>query len=138
MKTLLMLLVVFAAPAYAESQFELGGFGTYSFLKKIGTRDVGVGTEVAGVGGRFVYHALPYTDLEADGAFLPGNSATTGNIIQSLFGLKTGLRFDRVGLFAKARAGFLHFRRDPFGVGVTGAPIFSQKRAHSTEPNFDL
>jgi len=50
--------MVVAAPAYAQSKLEVGGFATYSFLKEIGTRDVGVGTDIAGLGGRLVYQSL--------------------------------------------------------------------------------
>src|SRR5687767_2643535 len=124
MRMFLPVLIVFAAPIYAQSEFEVGGFGTYSFLKEIGTRDAGVGTDVAGVGGRFVYHALRNIDLETDLAVLPGNSATIGNVVQGLFGVKLGLRVERVGFFAKTRAGFLHFRRDPFGVRAPGTTFF--------------
>jgi hypothetical protein len=134
---LLFVLIAFAVPAHAQSGFEIGAFGTYTFLKKIGTRDVGVGTEAAGIGGRFVYHAMRYLDLDGDIVMLPGNSATTGNIFQGLAGPKMGLRFKRAGFFAKTRAGFLHFRRDPFGVGASSATFFSHERAHSTEPNLD-
>ena len=138
MRIALRILIVVAAPAYAQSKLELDGFATYSFLKEIGTRDVGVGTEVGGLGGRFVYQALRHLDLETDLAFLPGNSATTGNKFQGLFGGKVGFRAQRVGVFAKTRAGFLHFRRDPFGVSDPGTTFLFRERAHSTEPNVDL
>ena len=136
--TLLFAVIVSVFPAYAQSRFQGGGFGTYSFLKEIGSRDTGVGTEVAGIGGRFVYRALPHLDLESDLALLPGNSATIGNLVQGLFGTKLGVRSERVGLFVKARAGFLHFRRDPFGVRAPGTTFFSHARAPCTEPNADI
>src|SRR5262249_51327217 len=74
-----------------QQRYELGGLITYTFLREIGTRDVGVGTEALGLGGRLVYRA-PFLDLETEINLLPGNSATSGNHLQGLFGLKTGKR----------------------------------------------
>src|SRR5262245_12536243 len=97
-------------------RYELGGLITYTFLKEIGSTDSGVGTQAGGLGGRFVYHAFSMLDLESEINFLPGNSATSGNRVQGLFGVKTGKRWEKGGVFLKARPGFMHFRRDPFGV----------------------
>jgi hypothetical protein len=135
--------VLLLAPSLARAQaregkFELGGLITYTFLEEIGTTDSGVGTQVGGFGGRFVYHALPFLDFDTEINFLPGNSATSGNHLQGLFGVKGGKRFSKVGLFLKARSGFLHFRRDPFGVGESSSDFFSHERAKSTELNIDL
>jgi hypothetical protein len=121
-----------------EQRYELGGLITYTFLREIGTRDVGVGTESAGLGGRLVYRAFPLLDLETEINFLPGNSATSGNHLQGFFGVKAGKRWKKGGIFLKARPGFIHFRRDPFGVGKPGKSFFSTERATSTEPDVDL
>jgi hypothetical protein len=134
---------LFALPALAQSsnhQLEAGGLLTFTFLEKIGTRDVGVGTESAGFGGRLIYKTVPYLDLETEINFLPGNSATSGNHIQGLFGAKIGPRFNRVGLFAKVRPGFMHFRKDPFGVSNPGSGLIADSRnwATSTEPSLDV
>ena len=121
-----------------QQRYELGGLITYTFLREIGTRDVGVGTDSAGLGGRLVYRAFPVLDLETEINFLPGNSATSGNHLQALFGLKAGKRWEKVGIFLKARPGFIHFRRDPFGVQKPGSSLYSTERATSTEPDIDL
>ena len=134
----LLLLRPDISAAQDTGRFEVGGLITYTFLKEIGTRDVGVGTETAGFGGRLVYHALPLLDLETEINFLPGNSATSGNHLQALFGVKAGKRWRKTGLFLKARPGLFHFTRDPFGVRKPGSSIFSNERASSTEPNIDL
>lgn len=123
---------------HMEQRYELGGLITYTFLREIGSRDVGPGTEAAGLGGRLVYHALPFLDLETEINVLPGNPATSGNHMQGFFGMKAGKRWDRVGIFLKARPGFIHFRRDPFGVGKSSGNFFSTERAASTEPSMDL
>jgi len=53
-----------------EQRYELGGLVTYTFLREIGTRDVGVGTDSGGLGGRLVYRAFPWLDLETEINFL--------------------------------------------------------------------
>lgn len=135
---LLLMMPHVAAAQDAGRRYELGGLLTYTFLRVIGTRDVGVGTESAGLGGRLVYHALPLLDLETEINFLPGNSATSGNHVQGFLGVKAGPRWKKGGIFLKARPGFIHFSRDPFGVRKPGSSLFSTERAASTEPDFDL
>jgi hypothetical protein len=139
----ILIVLVLAIPGIAAAQdmgprYELGGLMTYTFLREIGTRDVGAGTESVGFGGRLVYRLFPAVDLETEINFLPGNAATSGNHVQGLFGVKAGKRWEKVGLFLKARPGFMHFRRDPFGVGKPGGSFFSHERASSTEPSLDL
>jgi hypothetical protein len=139
--TLFLIFLIIPAVVMAqtpEQRFEAGVLLTGGFLRGIGTRDAGVGTDVAGFGGRFVYLAIPFVDLESELNFLPGNSATSGNHLQGLFGVKIGPRWERFGIFVKARPGFMHFRRDPFGVGRPGSGPFSQARAASTESSIDL
>jgi hypothetical protein len=85
------------------SRYELGGLIHYSFLREIGSTDSRVGTEIAGFGGRLVYRALPVLDVESEIDFSPGNSATSGNHLQALFGMKAGKRWEKAGVFLKAR-----------------------------------
>jgi hypothetical protein len=134
------LINLFSPLAFAQDRpHEVGVVWTYTFLKEIGTRDAGVGTEAAGMGGRFTYRIKPFLHLETEMNVLPGNSATSGNRVQGLFGAKMGVQWKKVGFFVKARPGFLHFRRDPFGVGVpSGTNFFSRERAKSTEPTLDI
>ena len=137
------MILVLSVPEIARAQdtgqrYELGGLITYTFLREIGTRDVGIGTESAGVGARLVYRAFPLVDVETEINFLPGNSATSGNHLQGFFGVKAGKRWEKGGIFLKARPGFIHFSRDPFGVAKPGSSIFSIERAASTEPDIDL
>src|SRR5262245_13920595 len=137
------LIVVLMVPEIVSAQeteprYELGGLVTYTFLKEIGTRDVGVGTDAGGFGGRLVYRAHPWFDLESEINFLPGNPGTSGNHVQGFFGVKAGKRWERVGIFLKARPGFIHFSRDPFGVFKPGRSFFSREAATSTEPCIDL
>lgn len=75
----------------------------------------------AGVAGRMTFDLTPHLALEGEVAFYPkdrivqSHSSTTVGPYQiagnrrrtdALFGVKAGTRFDRFGLFAKARPGF--------------------------------
>jgi len=56
--------------------------------------------------------------------------------IQGLFGAKAGMRWGRIGIFGKTRAGFFHFRNRLQVVCVTGpCPPLSSS---STEPALDV
>src|SRR5262245_48899708 len=100
---ILILIVPDIARAQERGQkYELGGLITYTFLREIGSTDSGVGTQSGGLGGRLVYRALPFLDLETELNFLPGNPATSGNHVQGFFGVKAGKRWDKTGIFLKA------------------------------------
>ena len=67
-----------------------------------------------GFGGRFGYNLTNNLALEAEMNFFPGADSFTvpegfkgGNKIEGLFGVKAGKRFEKVGVFGKARPGFL-------------------------------
>lgn len=120
-----------------SKRYEAGVFFTYVFLEEIGTRDAGVGTGAGGFGGRVVYRVLPYLDLDADLIFHP-NAGVSGSRLQGFIGAKAGKRFDKFGLFAKARPGFLYFRKDPFGAGEPGLTLFRTNWASSRDLSADF
>lgn len=61
-----------------------------------------------GGGGRVGYHFNRYVGVEAEVNLFPdGDPEAGGSKIEGLFGVKVGRRGERVGLFAKARPGFL-------------------------------
>jgi hypothetical protein len=136
------LLLVLAFPTVAAAQdgeprFEAGVLFTYVFLEQIGSRDVGVGTGVGGLGGRISYRLLPFVDLDGDLIFHP-SAGVNGSRFQALLGTKVGMRFRKVGLFAKARPGFLYFSKDPFGVAEPNSTPLRTNWASSLEPSLDL
>ena len=101
---LLLMLALCSTTAYGQ---EIGIVFSSTFLHEIGSTDSGVGTgPAAGIGGRFVYRALPHLDFESELTVWPNNPATSGRWVQGLFGAKIGQRFDRFGAFAKVRPGF--------------------------------
>jgi hypothetical protein len=68
-----------------------------------------------GFGGRVGYGLGRHVTLEAEGNFFPRDGSvssdefTGGRKVQGLLGVKAGRRFEQVGVFAKARPGFVHF-----------------------------
>ena len=68
-----------------------------------------------GFGGRFGYNLTGNLALEAELNFFPRAdlfdqpaAVNDGNLIEGLFGVKAGKRFEKIGVFGKARPGFLH------------------------------
>jgi hypothetical protein len=106
-------------------------------LRQIGSRDAGPGTEAGGIGGRLSYRIHPSLDFDGDLVLHP-NAGVCGYRLQGFFGVKAGARFGRVGIFAKARPGLLHFAKDPFGASKEGSTPFEPRWASSLEPTLDL
>lgn len=83
------------------------------------------GDTLPGLGGRFTYNLNKHVALEAAGYFFPGKCATcngqiTGHVTEGLFGVKVGKRFQKWGVFAKARPGFMSFGKGFFDIVPTG------------------
>jgi hypothetical protein len=108
----------------------------------------------SGVGGRFSYDLGKWATAEAEANFFPAESAKwDGNVpgqpgyelvyerrrTMALFGVKTGWRGERVGIFAKARPGFA--RLSDKGVECGGevcALILIARPVYRTEFAVDL
>jgi hypothetical protein len=71
----------------------------------------------SGIGGRLTYNFNEYLAAEATVNFFPDShvdqsffrARPEGKIYQGQFGVKAGKRFEKVGVFAKARPGFVGF-----------------------------
>jgi hypothetical protein len=73
-----------------------------------------------GFGPRIGYNATSYLTLEAEMNFFPRDrDLEGGRKVQGLFGAKAGKRFEKAGIFAKARPGFVRFSRGDF----IGSPL---------------
>jgi hypothetical protein len=64
-----------------------------------------------GLGGRIGYNLSPYFALEAEVDLFPKDDLFNGRKVEGLFGLKSGYRSKTLGIFAKARPGFVHSAR---------------------------
>ena len=72
-----------------------------------------------GFGGRFTYNFNKVLSLEAAGYFFPKKCTqcrNSGNVAEGLAGVKVGKRFEKWGIFAKARPGVISFSRGVFDV----------------------
>jgi hypothetical protein len=111
-----------------ERKFEVGG--QFSVLR-VPTQTVTITSSafatsensdsVYGFGGRFGYNIAKYLTLEAEGNFFPRDrDLEGGRKLQGFFGIKAGKRFQKFGAFAKARPGFVSYKRGDYRFGSGG------------------
>jgi hypothetical protein len=125
----ILTLLLVCSPAFTQQappRFEIGAqFSTLSLERPsqivgngfdpcCGRIVPGTGTRTEpGVGGRFTYNLTSYLALEAEGNLFPRRETTGsmpgGRIFQGQFGVKAGKRFQKFGVFGKARPGFVGF-----------------------------
>jgi hypothetical protein len=86
-----------------EPKFEVG-----AHFSVIGKR-VGGATSIGG-GGRLTFNLTRHLALEGESNYFPSVGSNDVRRFQGQFGLKGGLRFDRFGVFGKARPGFINTR----------------------------
>jgi len=125
-------------PSAARAQrLEAGAFLTHVFLERVGSSDHRPGTSTGGLGGRVVWHLVPFVDLDGELAVHP-HAGVSGYKLEGFVGAKVGVRFRRFGGFVKLRPGFLYFSKDPFGLGRPGATFPRTEWANSLDPALDL
>ncbi|HEY0004924.1 MAG TPA: hypothetical protein VGB17_08940 [Pyrinomonadaceae bacterium] len=77
-----------------------------------------------GLGLRLTYNVKRYFALEAEGNLFPHNARfrgrNGGRAAEGLFGAKLGKRYDRFGIFAKARPGLISFTEGRTEIIPTG------------------
>lgn len=106
-------------------RYEVGvHFSTLTLTPSDGYR-----TEI-GFGGRITFNLNPHVALEAETNFFPNSgrsaeSRATGRAFEGLFGVKAGRRWQRFGVFAKARPGFISFGEGRLFVDPTSTGTFT-------------
>ncbi|HEV2829474.1 MAG TPA: outer membrane beta-barrel protein [Pyrinomonadaceae bacterium] len=104
----------------APSKLEVG-----AQFSSLTLTEPGVKREV-GVGGRVTYNLTDNLAVEGEVNYFPSGSTRGfvpgGSILQGQFGVKAGKSWDKVGLFAKARPGFVSFD-GTFAPRITGTTI---------------
>jgi hypothetical protein len=103
-----------------DRKFELAG--------DISTVTFDSGISEVGVGGRFTYNLNSHVALEAAGFYFPHNcnfcARSSGTVSQGLFGVKIGKRFQKWGIFGKARPGVVRFSKGQFDlVSLTSSTV---------------
>src|SRR5262245_11441413 len=94
------------------AQFSVLGRGTGPFFDSA--------TGVGG-GGRMTFNVTKYMALEGEMNYFPATGFYDVRRLQGQFGVKSGLRFERFGVFGKARPGFVNTKYD-FPVYCIQAP----------------
>ena len=123
-------------------RFELGVHFT-----SITKPDSNNGATEPGLGGRFTLNLNRSVALEAVGNFFPhscqfcgGGLAgdNSGNITQGFFGVKAGKRFEKWGIFGKARPGVTSFSRGDSRFELAGSNGFFLAQSRKTNFAVDL
>jgi hypothetical protein len=73
---------------------------------------IGRGAATIGGGGRLTFNLAKYLALEGELNYFPSSGFSDVRSFQGQFGVKSGLRFDRFGVFGKARPGFINTKSD--------------------------
>ena len=103
-----------------EKNFEVGG--QFSVLQ-VETRSIGPfpfpvtssRTSDFGFGGRLGYNISKHFAVEAEMNVFPDNAdERAGRKIQGLFGVRAGKKFEKIGVFAKARPGFIRYEKGDY------------------------
>lgn len=96
-----------------------------------------------GFGGRFTYNITDNFAVEAETNFFPERAEVNvpgenrGRAIEGLFGIKIGKRFNKFGIYGKARPGFISFSEGRVNIFPAAAssnqfPIFDERRSRLT------
>ncbi len=154
---IIALLLIAPAATYAQTQteehpFEVGGQLALVHLKSVESivtipgntfRASGDDVTTAGFGGRVGYNVNRYLTLEAEFNHLPEkniNEVSQSRREQFLGGVKAGVRYEKVGVFAKARPGVMHFSELQFHTvcgAASNANGFTCNRTSQTNFAFD-
>lgn len=149
--TLIALLALTLHDVLAQSdgkKFEAGG--QFSLLRLTSPTVTSAGTisgqvreTVPGFGGRLGYNISKHFAVEAEGNFFPRDrDLEGGRKIQGLFGVKAGQRFEKAGVFVKARPGFVRSKRGDYrfvgGPQVFPPPLSSFRPVARTNFAIDL
>ena len=111
----------FSLLVHSHARAQSADLPKYELAEDFSSLTLDSGTTLPGLGGRFTYNVNKHLALEAAGYFYPGHcpsclGETTGHVVEGLFGVKVGKRFQKWGVFAKARPGFMSFGNSAFNV----------------------
>src|SRR5262249_183111 len=95
-------------------------------------------TSDPGVGGRIGFNLNNRIALEGEVNFLLRDLILSDKLREGLFGVKGGWRARRLGMFGKARPGFVHFNETPIVCPAIFPPPFDCTVGGTTPFAFDL
>jgi len=127
------------ASAQSETpRYEVGAQFTALRLKEFRILDAHV---IYGLGARFTYNLTDNVAVEAEGNYFPADDYFGGRrATQGLFGVKAGVRRRKVGVFGKARPGFIRFKNPAFRLlpGGGGSLVETGQFISRSELAFDI
>jgi hypothetical protein len=92
--------------------------------------------EAVGGGGRVTYNLTKSFALEGELNYFTSNSSDNLRKFQGQFGIKSGLRFNKFGLFGKVRPGFIDAKQDFFF--ILPSPCVSLPGTICVQPLFPI
>ena len=133
MRTLILLLTVItlASVTVAQSKKDKLEIGVQTTSLSLFHPDIPADDTQGGIGGRVTYNFNRSIAADAEFNFFPQKQFVLnadGNAIQAQFGVKIGKRFEKAGLFAKVRPGFLSADRVVSVLPGSQVPIFPDIR----------
>jgi len=142
----LLIIVTLTSTAAAQSRKDKLEVGVQATSLSLFDPDFPGDVTHAGAGGRVTYNINRSIAAEAEINFLAQKAfilRSDGHAIQAQFGVKAGKRFEKFGLFAKVRPGFLSVNRvfslEPGpGVVINGIPTFIPKIERETFFTIDV
>src|SRR5215208_4681499 len=120
-KTASLIAVILLAANAAQAQSNISKYEVGAQLSFIDMRE-SISEKPPGGGGRFAYNLTDHIAIDTEVNYF-STSEVKLNRTQGLFGVKVGTRFRNppIGLFVKARPGFMHFHGERrLGVSVNG------------------
>jgi hypothetical protein len=123
-----IVIAFYASPNIVETPAQSTDIPKFEVGADFSTITFGAGQTELGLGGRLTYNLNKHVALEGAGFFFPrvcqfcarGND---GRISEGLFGVKVGKRFEKWGIFGKARPGVISFSQGKFNIVPTsGTP----------------
>jgi Outer membrane protein beta-barrel domain len=100
-----ILLVTLIADISASAQSDVSKFEAGVQVSMLG-RGSNVFSDTIGGGGRLTFNFNRYLALEGEMNYFPATGVEKFRKLQGQFGIKSGIRFNRFGVFGKARPGF--------------------------------
>jgi hypothetical protein len=140
---LLLVVVTFASVAVGQSHKDKLEIGVHSTSLTVFDPDFVGDVTHGGIGGRITYNLNRSFAAEAEVNFFPQTrlfASAGGNSIQAQFGVKAGKRFEKFGIFAKLRPGFLNVD-DVFSflpAVINGTPTLDFKIERTTLFTLDI
>jgi hypothetical protein len=137
----MMAITLMTGPIIARAQST--DLPKYEVAPEFTTVTLSSGVTLPGVGGRFTFNLNKVVALEAAGYFFPGkcdfcDGEVTGHVTEGLFGVKVGKRFKKVGIFGKARPGFMSFSRGAGDIFPATGGGFTVSLSRRTAFAFDV